>query len=211
MNVFRSAYELIEIGGPVMIPLTALSAWMWVLIVWKADWIWRTRRRELSTTEALKCLRSGETPDSSACCPKAGALCFFLDRYFDGGDRMCREADRLFFEASIRRQLRDLYRHIPTIMIMAAAAPLLGLLGTVSGMVDTFRVIGLHGMGNAQAMASGIKEALITTQAGLLVAIPGVLIGQAMKKKVRAIHNDVLVFYRAVSQWLEMEEGQCGE
>ena len=90
-------------------------------------------------------------------------------------------------------------------MVLAAAAPLLGLLGTVTGMVETFRVIGLYGMGNAQAMASGIKAALITTQAGLLVAIPGLLIGQALSKKVKGIHREILIFHRAVTQWLEKE------
>ena len=91
----------------------------------------------------------------------------------------------------------------------AAAAPLLGLLGTVNGMVETFRVIGMYGMGNAQAMVSGIKEAMITTQAGLLVAIPGVLPGQAMRKEIRGIHQNVLVFQQAVSQWLEKEWRKC--
>jgi biopolymer transport protein ExbB len=66
-------------------------------------------------------------------------------------------------------------------------------------------------MGNAQAMASGIKEAMITTQAGLLVAIPGLLAGQIMRRRVRAIHQDVLIFQRAVTQWLEKEWRKCTE
>jgi biopolymer transport protein ExbB len=211
MDILRNALELVETGGPVMIPLGILSTWMWIMIVWKADWIRRVQRRKMSAGEAMACLRALKGPDGSTCCPRAGALRFFLDRYFEGRDRLCGPADQLFFEVAIRRQVRDLYRYIPAIMTLAAAAPLLGLLGTVSGMVETFRVIGLFGMGNAQAMASGIKEALITTQAGLLIAIPGVLIGQAMRKKVRAIHNDILVFHRAVSQWLEKEWRQCTE
>jgi biopolymer transport protein ExbB len=211
MDILRNALELVETGGPVMIPLGILSAWMWIMIVWKADWIRRVRRREMSAREAMACLRAMKGPDGATCCPRAGALCFFLDRYFEGRDRLRGAPDQLFFEVAIRRQVRDLYRYIPAIMTLAAAAPLLGLLGTVTGMVETFRVIGLFGMGNAQAMASGIKEALITTQAGLLIAIPGMLIGQAMRKKVRAIHNDILVFHRAVSQWLEKEWRQCTE
>jgi biopolymer transport protein ExbB len=66
-------------------------------------------------------------------------------------------------------------------------------------------------MGNAQAMASGIKEALLTTQAGLLVAIPGLIAGQIMRKKVRGIHQDILVFHRAVRQWLEKEWRPCND
>ncbi len=211
MDLFSDAVELVEIGGPVMIPLGLISIWMWILIAVKVDWIWRARRRALSVHDAIECLQTDARPDPASCCPKARALSFFLERHFQGKTNVCGDPDQLFFEVAVRRQMRGLYRHIPTIMILAAAAPLLGLLGTVSGMVETFRVIGLHGMGSAQAMASGIKEALITTQGGLLIAIPGVLIGQAMRKRVRAIHNDILIFHRGISQWLEKEWAQCSD
>jgi hypothetical protein len=56
--------------------------------------------------------------------------------------------------------------------VLAAVAPLLGLLGTVTGMIATFDVLAVFGTGNAKAMAGGISEALITTQTGLLVALP---------------------------------------
>jgi biopolymer transport protein ExbB len=205
MNIFRTFLDLVEIGGPVMVPLGLLSAWMWILIALKSDWIWRVGRCSLAVEDAIGCLRSGQTPERTRDCPKSRALSYFMKHHLPCCPEAAGEPEQLFFEVAVRRQLRDLYRFIPAIMILAAAAPLLGLLGTVSGMVETFRVIGQYGMGNAHAMASGIKEALITTQAGLLVAIPGLLAGQFMKKKVRAIHQDILVFHKAVSQWLEKE------
>jgi biopolymer transport protein ExbB len=58
---------------------------------------------------------------------------------------------------------------------IAAVAPLLGLLGTVLGMIKVFVAIELQGTGNAGALAGGISEALITTAAGLLVAIPAMI------------------------------------
>jgi len=64
-------------------------------------------------------------------------------------------------------------RYLSIIGVLAAMAPLLGLLGTVTGMMATFDVISMFGTGNARAMAGGISEALVTTQTGLLVAIPG--------------------------------------
>lgn len=209
MDVLRKIWELIEIGGPVMIPIGIICAWMWILIALKADWIWRIKRQSISTADALNYLKAGKGSDINTCCPRSGALKYFFLHYFRGPDQLCGEPDQLFLEVAIRRQLKDLYRYTPTIMVLASAAPLLGLLGTVTGMVETFRVIGVHGMGNAQAMASGIKEALITTQAGLLVAIPGILAGQAIRKKVRGIQNDILVFHRIVSQWLEKEWRRC--
>lgn len=202
-------WEIVRTGGPVMLPMAIVSAWMWILIVLKADWILRVRRDSLPVGQALALLESKDRRPPRTCCPKAAILAFFLDRHFRECRVMTGKPDRLFFEVAVRRQTRTLYRHIPTIMALAAAAPLLGLLGTVTGMVETFRVIGLFGMGNAQAMASGIKEALITTQAGLLVAIPGLLAGQFMRRRVRAIHQEILVFQRAVTQWLEKEWLKC--
>ena len=58
---------------------------------------------------------------------------------------------------------------------LIAAAPLLGLLGTVTGMIHTFRLITLFGVGDARLLADGISEALVTTEAGLCVAIPALL------------------------------------
>jgi len=61
------------------------------------------------------------------------------------------------------------------VSVLAASAPLLGLLGTVSGMMSTFQVITIYGNSNPVLMADGISEALITTQSGLLIAFPIVL------------------------------------
>ncbi len=209
MEILVGLWDLVETGGPIMIPIGLISLWMWTLIVLKAEWIFRVRRRTFLVSDALRCLEEEDPLKEQTCCPRAGALSFFLTNYYRGKAFLCGEADLLFFEAAVHRQVQGLYRHIPTIMVLAAAAPLLGLLGTVNGMVETFRVIGIYGMGNAQAMASGIKEALITTQAGLLVAIPGILAGQAMRKEIRSIHQNMLVFQQAVSQWLEKEWQKC--
>lgn len=210
MNLLRSFVALLQTGGPIMIPIAVVSLWMWILIVLKADWVWRMNRTALPVIEALKHLQSGRVPAQQSGCPKAGALRFFLQHHFVKLAQI-QEPDRLLFEAAILRHTRDLYRHIPTIMMLAAAAPLLGLLGTVSGMVETFRVIGLYGMGNAQAMAAGIKEALITTQAGLLVAIPGLLAGQSLGRKVQKIHQEMMVFHQAGSQWFGQRDLPCIE
>ena len=209
MDIFGAFWDLVETGGPIMIPIGVISLWMWTLIVVKAEWILRVRRRPFLVSDAIRLLEERANLNEEALSPRAGALRFFLEHYFRGKDFLCGKADQLLFEAAVHRQVRGLYSHIPTIMVLAAAAPLLGLLGTVNGMVETFRVIGMYGMGNAQAMASGIKEALITTQAGLLVAIPGILAGQAMRKEIRGIHQDVLVFHQAISQWLEKEWQKC--
>ena len=68
-----------------------------------------------------------------------------------------------------------LERHLTTLSVMAAAAPLLGLLGTVSGLISMFQVITEFGVNDPKLLAGGIGEALIATETGLLVAIPTLL------------------------------------
>ncbi len=185
-----------------MIPIFLISGWLWGLIAIKMDWLVRVRRNHLGMPEVKDCLKKQKNCVSAT--PRGLALNQYLKTCNGNwGDDLV--ADKLLLDAAIRRQAKDIQRYIPTIIILAAVAPLLGLFGTVSGMIETFKVIGLYGMGNAQAMASGIREAMITTQAGLLVAIPGIFIGQIIKKKANSLQHDLLVFQRGILQWLEKE------
>lgn len=77
---------------------------------------------------------------------------------------------------AILREMPKLTRSITFIKIISVVAPLLGLLGTVTGMIKTFQMITLFGAGDPQIMAGGISQALVTTVQGLIVAIPTVLL-----------------------------------
>ncbi len=79
-----------------------------------------------------------------------------------------------------RRQKR-----LSLLAVTTSAAPLLGLLGTVTGMIHTFQVITQHGVGDAKILAGGISEALITTEAGLCVAIPALLIHALLSRSAK--------------------------
>ena len=92
-----------------------------------------------------------------------------------------------------RHEAQLLQRGLGVLEVVAVVSPLLGLLGTVWGMIDVFRAIEVHGVGNAAALAGGIGTALYTTFAGLLVAIP-----------VRVSHTWVLS--RVDTHVLAMEE-----
>ncbi len=83
-----------------------------------------------------------------------------------------------------------LENHIGTITTLAAIAPLLGLLGTVTGMMKTFSIIKLFGSANPALMAEGISEALLTTQAGLVVAFPIVLANTFLKNRIRGLKSN---------------------
>ena len=76
---------------------------------------------------------------------------------------------------------------LPVIAITAATAPLLGLLGTVSGMITTFNLITLFGSGDPKPLAGGISEALITTLFGLVVAIPALILHAFLSRRAQGI------------------------
>ena len=82
--------------------------------------------------------------------------------------------------AALLKETPRVQRFGTAIMVIAAVAPLLGLLGTVTGMISTFEIITEHGTGDPKLLSGGISEALITTQLGLVVAIPMVLIGNLL-------------------------------
>jgi biopolymer transport protein ExbB len=86
-----------------------------------------------------------------------------------------------------RHVTHDLERFLNMLGTIAAISPLLGLLGTVTGMMRTFKAITVAGVGNPTAMAGGIAEALITTAAGLLVAIPALVAYRYLRGRVDAL------------------------
>jgi len=96
----------------------------------------------------------------------------------------------------------SLRRWLPFIAITAATAPLLGLLGTVSGLIKTFSVIAVEGTGEAQSISGGISEALITTLFGLTVAIPAFMAHALLSRRAKGIEQNTerlgLVFLNAV-------------
>ena len=83
--------------------------------------------------------------------------------------------------------VHDLERVLNTLGTVAAITPMLGLLGTVVGMIDVFSAIMLHGAGDAALLAGGISKALITTAAGLSVAIPAMFFHRFFVRRVEEI------------------------
>ncbi len=102
-----------------------------------------------------------------------------------------RHRDRVVMMEAIedagRHVAHDLERYLNALGTVASISPLLGLLGTVTGMIRTFKAITVAGIGNPTAMASGIAEALITTAAGLIVAIPAFVVYRYLRGKVDAL------------------------
>ncbi|MDB5046999.1 MAG: Biopolymer transport protein ExbB [Fibrobacteres bacterium] len=89
----------------------------------------------------------------------------------------------------LHQHVPELSRHLGTLAILAGVAPLLGLTGTVLGIMETFRVITLYGAGNPSMMAGGIAQALVVTEAGLVVAFPILLCHDHLQKRADAIED----------------------
>ncbi len=156
-------------GGVLMVPLLMVSSLMWVLIIERCLFLHRLYRRNMGLNTALEFIHANRLPDPRQ---YSGAISILVARFIKlrSGDR---ELDRYILDESVLSVNHRLKDHLTLIGALAAIAPLLGLLGTVTGMIGTFEVLSVFGTGNAKAMAGGISEALITTQTGLLVAIPG--------------------------------------
>ena len=92
---------------------------------------------------------------------------------------------------AILKETPRLERFIGTLKVLAAVAPLLGLLGTVTGMINTFQVITTHGTGDPRLMAGGISEAMVTTQVGLAVAIPVMMVAAFLGRRAQALAMDM--------------------
>jgi biopolymer transport protein ExbB len=102
-----------------------------------------------------------------------------------------REVLESVLQESILRELPRLERFLPIINILGVIAPLLGLLGTVTGMISTFHIITLYGTGDPRMMSGGISEALVTTELGLAVAIPIMLLYTFLRRRVERIVGDM--------------------
>lgn len=90
-----------------------------------------------------------------------------------------------------RHQVHEMEKHLNTLGSIAAITPLLGLLGTVVGMIKVFAAITAVGVGHPQELAEGISQALVTTATGLVVAIPALLFYRHFKSRVQSLSIDM--------------------
>jgi biopolymer transport protein ExbB len=172
-------------GGFIMLPLVAVSVVMWTLIIDRLREYAGMRRGDLDTIEAMAMMASGGPANSRPPAAMRASLVhhFLLER--SGNTELDRE---ILGQCTLRLRQR-LDERLAVIGVLAAIAPLLGLLGTVLGMIETFDVIAVFGTGNSRAMASGIGVALITTQTGLLVAIPGMVMSNRLGRAAQQLRT----------------------
>lgn len=170
-------------GGMVMIPLAFISLWMWVLILERLIYFYSLKRKDVVFGEILDTWEGKQFPSYRQGL-RAGII-----RSFTSLRTGNIQEDKQNLRLLVMRIRPSLRCNIMTIGVLAGIAPLLGLLGTVTGMMTTFDVLGTYGTGNVRAMAGGLSEALLTTQTGLIVAIPGMFMAGFLERRAGQLEH----------------------
>ncbi len=172
-----SPQERITQGGGVGYVILTLGGFTFLLGIWR--WV-----VVLSTSRKVTAQQKSDYVDKGN--PLGRVLSVFEDnREIDA------ETLELKLDEAVLRESSSITRYIWLVKTVSAISPLLGLLGTVTGMIKTFQAITLFGAGDPKMMAGGISEALVTTMLGLIVAIPLVLLYDTLANSTRYI-MDVL-------------------
>jgi biopolymer transport protein ExbB len=191
IDIFQAQYYRLEdylaAGGFIIIPLILVSLIMWILIVDRALFFRRLGRKTMDTQTAWDHIHANHIPDPGK---YRGAVSLLVVEFLRrrSGDKAL---DRFILDETVLSINRSLSDYLAIIGVLAGIAPLLGLLGTVIGMIATFDVLAVFGTGNTKAMSNGISEALITTQTGLLVAIPGLYMKGFLERRARNLKQRI--------------------
>lgn len=157
LEAFIATRDFVERGGPVIPVIIAVTFVMWMLII-ERFWYLRSSHQRAVETAVAQWRARRETTSWHA-----------------------HQIRRLM----VSRVARRLDGPIPLIKTLVALCPLLGLLGTVTGMVQVFEVMAISGTSNPRAMASGVAYATIPTMAGMVAALSGLMFGVQLERRAR--------------------------
>jgi len=185
-------WQILQSGGLVMIPLGLLS-FVALAIVLERLWILR-RSRYLKTTDVTtlsQMLVARQYERAVEYCrrhpgPFADLVSAMVEHRHAPYDEL-----KEILEDTGRHQLLGLQRGLPALATITAGAPLLGLLGTVLGMIKIFSVVASAGGSITEKLSSGIAEALITTATGLIIAIPVLFVHSFLEARAVSILADI--------------------
>ncbi|MFT5836855.1 MAG: biopolymer transport protein ExbB [Candidatus Azotimanducaceae bacterium] len=197
-------FGLIQQGGWAMYPLGACSLAMFFLIFYS----WKeTSRKKFYTLEQVQTasaavtakdfakgqseLAESKTLLGRALAPAVTKLAFSREK-----------AENLFIE-NLEAEENSVSQWVTYLNVVASVAPMIGLLGTVSGMISAFQTIGRGGMGRPELLAGDIGEALITTATGLVIGIPAMIAYFVLKNR---LNSAMIATAQAGTEVLEAEE-----
>src|SRR5690349_1963452 len=202
-------WEIVRAGGPLMWPIILCSIAAAAIVLEKL-WTLQDRRvlpREL-TQKVYQLVESNQINDKVIAALEQNSP---LGRVLAAGlanRHRSREAMMERLEDTGRHVIHELERFLNTLGTIAGISPLLGLLGTVTGIIKSFNAIQAGGMGDPRALSGGIAEALICTAAGLIVAIPALFAYRYLRSKVDGI---VIAMEKDAIRLADALEGQASE
>ena len=184
--------DILISGGPVMIPLGVLSM-VAVAIILERLWVLRRSNfLQNSTVQTLSGLLVSDKFQGSIdfCRRHPGPFTDLVIALVENRRAPYEELKEIL-EDTGRLQLMGLQRGLPALATIVAGAPLLGLLGTVIGMIKIFSVVATAGSGITEQLSSGISQALITTATGLVIAIPALFVHSYLESRALSILSDI--------------------
>jgi len=181
-------YDLFLKGGILMYPIAFCSI---VALGVFLERLWSLRKKKVIPQEFLMeivdMVAKGKIREAITYCKRSDASIAHIAYAGIENYGKRRELIKERMEEVGKREVANLERYINVIGTIAGVAPLLGLLGTVSGMIKSFNVISLQGVADPSSLAGGISEALITTAAGLVVAIPAFVMYRYLRNRVDSL------------------------
>jgi len=202
-------WEIVRAGGPLMWPIILCSIAA-AAIVLERLWTLQDRRvlpREL-TQKVWQLIEQNQINDKVIQALEQNSP---LGRVLAAGlanRHRSREVMMERLEDTGRHVIHELERFLGALGTIAAVSPLLGLLGTVIGIIHAFNAIQAGGMGDPRALSAGIGESLVATAAGLIVAIPALLAHRALRAKVDNIVIEIEKDAARLADALETAQGR---
>jgi biopolymer transport protein ExbB len=180
--------EFIIKGGPVMVPLLLCSVISVSIMVERCLSLRRNRILKYDVLQRIEeLLRDRKIPEASTLCKRyPSSMTRILLAAILNHDKSRQEIKEIIEDAG-RQEVPVLERYLTILGTIASISVLLGLLGTVMGMIRTFNAIAALGYGHPEALASGISEALVATATGLAIAIPTLVLYNFFMGKVDSL------------------------
>jgi biopolymer transport protein ExbB len=180
--------EFVVKGGPVMVPLLLCSVISLSIIVERCLSLRRRRILKYDVLQRIEeLLRDRKIPEASTLCKRyPSSMTRILLAAVLNHDKSRQEIKEIIEDAG-RQEIPVLERYLMILGTIASISVLLGLLGTVMGMIRTFNAIAALGYGHPEALASGISEALVATATGLTIAIPTLVLYNVFTSKVDSL------------------------
>ena len=205
----QGVWDHFRSGGLVMVPIALIGLAALVIACMKGMLLGQLVRsnRRVQRDVILHCLQENQLSElkaleASASIPMSVILSTLVEY-----PHINQEDFEEIVHDRILACLPVLEKHMSMLAVLGAVSPLLGLLGTVTGIIHVFKMVTIFGTGDATLLSGGISEALVTTEAGLIIAIPVLLVHAVLARRIRRIIGDAEQLAIDISH--EIKHGNC--